>query len=74
MTWLELDFMGGLYENIVDMGLIFLGMFFYDFKNETLSKNRAFLTALFVVSIPDLLLLIIPYPSWGITFAEGLVN
>ena len=74
MTWLGMDFMGALYASIVVMALVFVSLIIYDFRNEKLSKNKSFLIALLIFSIPNLLLLFVPYTSWWRTFAEGLIN
>lgn len=74
ITWLGMDFMGALYASIMAMALVFVGLIFYDFRNEKLSKNKSFLTAFLVFSIPNLLLLFVPYTSWWRTLAEELIN
>jgi hypothetical protein len=74
MTWLGMNFMGALYASIVIMVLVFVSLIIYDFRNKKLSKNKSFLIALLVFSIPNLLLLFVPYTSWWRTFAEGLIN
>ncbi|PCJ94761.1 MAG: hypothetical protein COA50_10220 [Flavobacteriaceae bacterium] len=74
MTWLGMDFMGALYTSIVVMVLVFVSLIIYDFRNGKLKKNKSFLIALLIFSIPNLLLLFVPYTSWWRTFAEGLIN
>jgi hypothetical protein len=74
VTWLGMDFMEALYWSIIAMALVFVGLIIYDFRNESLSKNKSFVTAFIIFAIPSLLSLYVPYTSWWRALAESLVN
>ncbi len=73
-TWLGMDFMGALYASVGAMALVFVALIFYDYKNGQLARNRSFVTALIIFSIPNLLLLFVPYTSWWLAVVEGVAS
>jgi hypothetical protein len=74
MVYLGLDFVGSFYVSIVVMALIFVFLIYYDFRNKKLSKNKTFLNALVIFSIPNLLLLVVPHTAWWLAIAESLAK
>ena len=73
-VWLDMDFIRGLYVNSGVLTLVFVGLILYDLKYKILSKNKSFVIALFVFSIPNLLLLFVPNTAWWLSFTHEIAK
>lgn len=73
-VWLGLDLMKAVYASVAVMAAVFVGLILYDISNKKFSNNRSFLTALVIFSIPNLLLLFIPYTLWWQTLVKAIAN
>lgn len=74
MLGFGLSFLESLYASVLAMALIFIGLIVYDLKNKMLSKNKSFVIALVIFSIPNILMVIVPFTSWWLKVAESLAK
>ena len=72
--WLNFDFINSVFASVAVLAIVFVGLIVYDISIKKFSNNRSFLTALVIFSIPNLLLLFIPYTHWWQTLVEALAN
>ena len=72
MVWLGMDFSRALYTNAGV--LVFVGLILYDLNQKKLSKNKSFVLALLIFTIPNLLFFFVPKTAWWQSIANGIVK